>query len=131
MLIKRISLFFLVCFSCVVFSMCASAPAVFLTTGDNQKAFNVKKGDIIKISIEAQLSTGYGWQIASLSCVEQYGAIKVETAQQNITGGADLQHIFFRAARAGNGYIELKYVRPWVSSDAPLKIYKVFVSVKE
>jgi predicted secreted protein len=109
--------------------MCASAPAVLVSESDNAKAYSLKKGDIVKITLNAQLSTGYGWQVTSLSGVEQYGEIQVTTS--GIPGGIDVQNIMFKALKAGDGFIELKYLRPWKKDDAPLKYFKVSLTVSE
>ena len=109
--------------------MCASAPSVIVSGNDNAKEFSLKKGEIVLISLDAQLSTGYGWQVSSISGVEQYGDIDVKTAK--VIGGIDTQNIRFRAVSAGSGLIELKYIRPWKKDDTPLKYFKVHLSISE
>lgn len=109
--------------------MCASAPSVLVSEKDNAQQFSMKKGDIIQISLDAQLSTGYGWQISSLTGVEQYGDIDVRTAKT--IGGIDTQNIRFRALASGSGFIELKYTRPWKKDDAPLRYFRVNLSISE
>ena len=114
---------------CVFTVMCASAPAVHVSESDNAKAYTLKKGDIMKVSLNAQLSTGYGWQVTSLSGVEQYGEADVKTS--GTPGGIDVQNILFKAVKAGNGFVELKYLRPWKKDDAPLKYFKVNLTISE
>ena len=109
--------------------MCASAPSVLVSEKDNAKQFSLKKGEIIQLSLDAQLSTGYGWQVSSLGGVEQYGDIDVKTAK--VIGGIDTQNIRFRALAAGKGFIELKYIRPWKKDDSPLRYFKVSLSITE
>ena len=111
--------------------MCATAPSVVITEADNAKNVPLKKGQILQLSLEAQLSTGYGWKISGLSGVEAYGDIEVKTASDIMTGGKDIQIMRFRAIQSGSGFIELKYIRPWKPDDAPLKYYKVGVTVAE
>lgn len=109
--------------------MCASAPSVFVSEKDNTKQVSLKKGEVIQLSLDAQLSTGYGWQVSSLGGVEQYGDIDVKTAKT--IGGTDTQNIRFRALTAGSGFIELKYIRPWKKDDTPLRYFKVSLSITE
>ncbi|MGL4368432.1 MAG: protease inhibitor I42 family protein [Spirochaetota bacterium] len=112
------------------FCMCATAAKYTVMDADNQKSFSLKKGEIIKVELEAQLSTGYGWQVAGLSGVEVYGDTKVITAQKEITGGKDYQYLQFKAVQSGSGFIELKYVQPWNPKSTPAKTYKILISVE-
>ena len=111
-------------------SNCSSTPKFSARDSDNQKKYTIKKGELFRIELEAQLSTGYGWQVASISGAEQSGQIKVETAQSEMTGGKDMQFISFKATTVGNGFIELKYVQPWKANDTPLKYYKIYLTIE-
>jgi len=127
---KNMYRFIILIIAASFFTMCASTPKFSARDSDNQKQFVIKKGDLFKVELEAQLSTGYGWQISSISGAEQYGQTKVDTAQSDMTGGRDMQYMIFRATNTGNGYIELKYVQPWKATDTPLKYYKIYITVQ-
>ena len=132
MIMKNSKAIVLVSAACAFFVMCSSSPAVLISSADNQKEIKAKTGEIIELTIETQPSTGYSWQIASLSCVEKYGESKIDAGTDvRRMGRVETEHIFFKAVKAGSGYIDLKYVRPWEKDDKPAKSYKVSVIVTD
>jgi len=105
-----------------LFVGCVSAPVMIATDSDNGKSLRIKKGDTIELRLEAQMSTGFGWEIRSINGLSQKGKIKIITETTDKTGGKDIQDIIFSADQKGEGNIEMIYVQPWQKKNNPEKI---------
>jgi predicted secreted protein len=109
---------------------CVTAPSLIVTDPDNGKSITLKKGDVIEIRLEAQLSTGYGWKIQSLKGLSQKGETVVITEMKNKTGGKDIQKMTFTANERGIGVIEMTYIQSWQEKKAPEKTFLLNVNIE-
>ena len=118
--------------ACAFLVMCSTAPSVRISASDNQKEIKAKTGEVIELTLDTQPSTGYAWQVVSLSGVEVYGKSKVESHNDGITvGGVETIHLFFKTVKSGAGSIELAYVRSWEPKADAEKHYKVLVVIED
>lgn len=113
-----------------LFVGCVSAPVMIATDSDNGKSLRIKKGDTIELRLEAQMSTGFGWEIRSINGLSQKGKIKIITETTDKTGGKDIQDIIFSADQKGEGNIEMIYVQPWQKKNNPEKIFRLDITIE-
>jgi inhibitor of cysteine peptidase len=104
---------------------CASTPLIIASDSDNGKSLKIKKGELLEIRLESQMSTGFGWKIRTILGLVQKGSTEVITEMSGKTGGKDIQKMIFLANQTGNGSIELVYVQTWDEKSHPEKLYRL------
>jgi predicted secreted protein len=87
-------------------------------------------GDILEVVLEGNLTTGYGWETASVDplVLEPVGE-PVFQADSVLIGAGGKMIIKFRAAGPGQTDLKLHYRRPWEKDIAPLKTFETTVVV--
>ncbi len=124
---------------CVLAVTCGRADAggageKTVTLGDEDGGGSVclAPGDVLVVRLEAQLGTGYGWQVAKndRKLLRQHGDPELESPGRGRPGAKERQVFRFTALAAGKAPLELHYARPWDKEASPLKTYRVEVEVK-
>lgn len=114
-----------------LFCFCARKPVMTLTGIDNGTRVEMQSGEVLAISLEAQLGTGYGWKVVSRS-----GKLVLdgESSQAPVgkvrPGGLELQTFRFKAIEKGEAEIRLRYAQSWRRETKALKEFTVTVIVK-
>lgn len=103
---------------------------VKLTAADNGSEIELKKGQTLVITLEANPTTGYTWEIAELGeqVLRQVGEIEFEPESELIGAGGG-QIIRFETVNAGRATLKLVYHRPWETDVEPLKTFSIQVVV--
>jgi inhibitor of cysteine peptidase len=109
------------------------AQDVQLTAADNGKTVTAVVGKTIVISLEGNITTGYGWQIAEVKgkAVESLGKPSYATRphQPGMVGVGGTFTLKFKAAEPGTAALKLVYVRPWEKDKPPEKTFAVTIKV--
>lgn len=86
-------------------------------------------GTSIVVQLEAQMGTGYSWQVQSpAKNLEQIGKPELRRNETDgLTGGAETQVFRFRVRSKGKSTLWMTYVRPWVKNDKPLKTFRITI----
>ncbi len=128
--VKHLPLPALLCFV-FLFCFCASKPVMTLTGADNGTRVEIKTGDVIEVSLEAQLGTGYGWEVVSrhnnLVLVGEPVQAPVGKAKP---GGPERQTFRFKAVEKGESGLVLRYAQGWRGDAAAQREFTVTVLVK-
>lgn len=109
---------------------CASTPKALISGNDDNKKLTLKKGDLFEVRLEAQLSTGYSWQVTSIKGAEKKGGSKIETLDGQTTGGKEIQVLQFTATEQGEGSIILHYIQPWKGKTDTDKKFTVLLNIE-
>jgi len=101
---------------------------VKLTAADNGSEIELKKGQTLVITLEANPTTGYTWEIAELDeqVLRQVGEIEFEP-ESELVGAGGGQIIRFEVIGAGQTTLKLVYHRPWETDVGPLKTFSIQV----
>jgi predicted secreted protein len=85
------------------------------------------------ITLSSNPTTGYEWQIASISHPNVVGFVSSEyiPPRSELLGAGGKQVLTFNALQEGNAIVELQYVRPWETGVPPVSIYVAEVMVVE
>jgi predicted secreted protein len=93
---------------------------------------NAHPGDILKLTLEANPSTGYAWELAPMDAgvlaLEGEPLIKPES---DLIGAPVSQTFRFKAAGPGQVTLSLSYRRPWEEGVAPVRTYQADINVKK
>jgi inhibitor of cysteine peptidase len=119
--------------SLILILMTACNPArMKLTANDNGKQVEVKAGAELRITLEANLSTGYAWEAQGLDSAlfAQVGDPEYKVFSPGLVGSGGKQVFTFKALQAGTGTLTLVYHRSWETGVAPLDTFSVTVTVK-
>lgn len=130
------ALCYLACFSSAVPSLCHTNPqtktVVNVTDKDNDGKVNLTKGSMLIVRLEAQLGTGFGWQVVKNSSngLRQLGKPGLETTDSSSLGRIEVQVFRFKPRQAGSYELELHYKRPWEKDRKPAKTFRLTVRVR-
>ena len=112
----------------------SGAELTALTLADDGKTFELAVGQTLTLELEANPTTGYGWEVVETGggILEQVGEpIFQQTAARGQALGADgVQILAFKAVGRGEGLLELVYRRPWEKDADPLSIFTIKVLVR-
>ena len=103
---------------------------VKLTKDDAGKSVEVPQGASLQITLAANPTTGYTWQVAA----GDEGILKLVgepayQAESDLMGAPGMMTLTFTAAAAGTTDLKLVYARPWESVQ-PAETFEVHVTVK-
>jgi inhibitor of cysteine peptidase len=103
-----------------------------LTEADNGKQVNLKPGDVLTLALEANLTTGYSWQVMELdnTILVQDGEpeYKQSSGSEGLVGAGGTQTFRFKAVGSGRISLQLGYMRPW-ESEPPVKTFALHIMV--
>jgi inhibitor of cysteine peptidase len=97
---------------------------------DSGKQINLYRGQILVVSLEAQTSTGYTWEIAELDdlILKQEGEPEFQPSSGAI-GAPGMQIFRFESIGSGDTDLKLIYHQPWMENVEPAKTFSVHVTV--
>jgi len=111
------------------------AEKVALTDADDGKAVELRVGQVLEITLEANPTTGFGWQVLEVegAVVEQQGekAYRQRETDGRRVGVGGWETFTFKATKAGAADLRLVYRRSWEKDVEPAKTFAVKVTVKE
>ena len=86
-------------------------------------------GTVVVVQLEAQMGTGYGWQVQSLAKnLEPMGKPELRRNEDGgVTGGSETQVFRFRVRSRGKSTLRMINVRPWVKNDKPRKTFRITI----
>lgn len=108
-----------------------TARAVKLDASANGQKIELQRGRSLEISLEANPTTGYGWEVEGVDkrVLRQVGEVEF-TPESNRIGAPGVQILHFEAVGAGQTTLRLVYRRPWEKEAKPLKTYSIQVVVR-
>jgi inhibitor of cysteine peptidase len=107
------------------------APEIVVDAGANGSRVELAKGQALAISLEANPSTGYSWEVAEgdQAVLRPVGEPQF-AAQSGLMGAAGMETLGFEAAGTGQTTLKLVYHRPWEKDVEPLQTFSIEVVVK-
>lgn len=95
-------------------------------------AIEVNVGENAVISLEANHSTGYSWQLAKPVDAEmlQFVDKQYETDESQLIGGGGKEVWTFKALKSGKTEMTFNYVRPWEKDVPPARVSTVVIIIK-
>lgn len=107
-----------------------SGERVEISATDNDSRVTLGVGQTLVLSLESNLTTGYGWEIAEIDedvLKQTYYEYKPDQPTLIGSGGQDVWN--FRAEAEGNTTLLLRYRRPWEEKE-PIQTFRVEVVVQ-
>ena len=115
------------------FSGCGTKEAQ-ATQADNGRQITLQPGEVMTITLESNLTTGYGWQVLKIddAVLVQVGdpTYVQSPGSTGLVGAGGTESFRFKAVASGETSLELGYMRPW-ESVPPIETYSVQVVVQE
>ena len=108
----------------------ACAPAV-LTERDDGRVLKLHPGNQFKVQLDANPSTGYGWEVAAADpAVIKPGEVSQIALEHPLPGTPVTAVMNFRVVGRGHSALMLVYRQPWMKNAPPAKTFAVDVSVE-
>jgi inhibitor of cysteine peptidase len=94
---------------------------------------SAKTNEQFYITLSSNPSTGYEWQVASVSNPDMVRFVDSQyiRPESELVGAPGKQVLTFNALQEGNAIVKLQYVRPWETGVPPVSIYVAEVMVVE
>jgi inhibitor of cysteine peptidase len=100
-----------------------------LSEADSGKTIEFKTGQIVSITLEANPTTGYTWDVVeapSVQVMRQVGEIEFEP-ESDLIGAGGVQTVRFEVVNPGQTSLTLAYHRPWETAMEPLNKFSISV----
>jgi predicted secreted protein len=104
----------------------------------NGRQMELTKGQTLNVTLEANPSTGYSWEVVELNNnilrqigEPEYQQISNFTSEQPIVGVPEMQIFRFEVVNTGQTTLKLAYRRPWEKDIAPLNNFSINLVVQE
>ena len=100
--------------------------------GDDGREKQLKKGQTLVVTLEANPTTGYSWEVAEPldeQVLRQAGEPEFKS-ESDALGAGGVQILRFEAMNAGKITLKLAYRRPWEEDVEPLETYSTQVVVQ-
>ena len=112
--------------------LCVSSYSFAETSDNAASTIEVKAGKEFVITMDANVTTGYGWQLAGPVDESLIRVVNSEYVpdKTGIVGSGGKSTWTFKAVRAGRAQILFKYVRPWEKDTPPVKEATYIVDIK-
>ena len=96
---------------------------------DSGATVELTKGEEIKVSLEANATTGYEWKIAEIddSVIKLVNSDYRVNSERNITGAGGYQNYTFKVVGQGSTKLEIIYHRSWEKNKKPLKTFDLII----
>jgi len=103
---------------------------VLVDMEDNGRQINLYSGQTLVVSLEAQPSTGYTWEVVELDelILRQEGDPEFQPASGGI-GASGVQIFRFEAVSAGKTDLRMIYHQPWVEGVEPRETFSIHITV--
>lgn len=106
-----------------------------MTRDDNGKTLKVKVGDVIRVKLKSNRTTGYSWALTGKTDAKvlKSGEVeyKVDEHPAGMVGVGGNDFCTFTALAPGKTEIALGYARPWEKGKEPAQAFKLTVEVEE
>ena len=118
----------------LLLASCRPRAPVQLTAADVGRSIDLRLGQEIEVSLQANPTTGYRWEMvqaapAVLDVLSGQTYAPAPSAPRVVGGGGTVTWRF-RAARAGHDSLQLVYRRPWEPDGAPAQTFKCDITVQ-
>lgn len=112
----------------LILGACTSSVGVF---SDPSIPIEVHTGDLFTIQLEANMTTGYGWEFGTTvdENILRLVASDFISPNSGLTGASGTQVWVFEALQPGTTTITLKYVRSW-ETEPPTRTAEYTIHVK-
>ncbi len=109
----------------------ASAETITITAADAGKTIELHKGNLLVVTLEGNITTGYNWEMLpqSPALLEQQDLPEVVADSEAIGAGGKIS-LTFQAAQTGKAVLTLVYHRSWEKDVPPEKTFEVTIVVK-
>ena len=105
-----------------------------MTRDDNGKTLKVKVGDVIRVKLKSNRTTGYSWALTGKTDAKvlKSGEVeyKVDEHPAGMVGVGGNDFCTFTALAPGKTEIALGYARPWEKDKEPAQAFKLTVEVE-
>lgn len=111
---------------------CRPPSEIKVEADDSGCEIELKKGQSLIITLEANPTTGYTWELAGPldeQILRQVGEVEF-TPESDLVGAPGVQILRFEAVSVGQTNLELVYHRPWEEGVEPLETFSLPVVVR-
>lgn len=114
----------------VLLANCRPSGEIKLDAGNNSSQIEIEQGQILVITLEANPTTGYTWEMieGEEQILQQVGEIEFQP-DSKLIGAPGIQTLRLEAVNVGKITLKLIYHQPWEENVDPLETFSVQVVV--
>jgi predicted secreted protein len=109
--------------------------AVSQNAVNNESASNLfeKAGDTFSIVLDSNRTTGYKWDLVSISNrkIILYVRNEYKPVKTALIGAGGMEYWHFKAIKPGKAVVTMKYSRPWEKNKKPAIIRKFVIDIRK
>jgi len=115
----------------VLLANCRPSGEVKLDASNNGSQIEIEQGQILVITLEANPTTGYTWEMieGEEQILQQVGEIEFQP-DSKLIGAPGIQTLRLEAVNVGQITLNLVYHRPWEENVDPLETFSIQVVVR-
>jgi len=108
----------------------SSTNTISISEQDAGKTIDLKTGDLLEISLNGNITTGFNWVPADQDPVllEQVGEVEVTPASDQL-GAPGVIVLTFKAISQGQTNLRLEYKQPWDENTTPEETFEITVVI--
>jgi predicted secreted protein len=113
-----------------------SGKQIAVNESQSGKQIDAAKGDVIKITLDSNVTTGYQWSLVSnsnesvLSLTDHGYVSPTQDPSRPIVGAGGYEEWYFAALASGTSTLHMEYSRPWEETTPPARSFGLIVVVK-
>jgi inhibitor of cysteine peptidase len=99
---------------------------------NNGQTIALQRGQVLVVSLNAQLGTGFGWHVVKYDRdnLKLRGGPQIEAPDRPGVGAPQPEIFRFEAKGDGSSVVQLDYKRAWEKNTPPAKTFRLTVVVK-
>jgi len=111
---------------------CGASKTIDIGQDDNGTQIELKTGQELVVTLDANPTTGYSWDVDTLSetVLQPVGEPEFEI-DSNLVGAGGVQIMRFKAVEAGESVLSLIYHRPWEKEVEPIETFSIQIIVTQ
>lgn len=115
---------------CVCYTTMAGGAVVELSEADNGRVLAAQVGDLLRIRLAENASTGYRWDLESASS-DVLEALESDVAYPpSVVGASGTVTFSFRARQPGQGELRLRHWRRWQGDASVTRRFRLTLHVR-
>lgn len=115
---------------CITVTLYCSNAMKSISKHDQGSVITVALGTDLLIEMEANPSTGFGWETVHIDSSKILFKNISFIASDSLPGSGGMEYLIFKTVQKGESLLKLAYLRPWEGRGSMIDSFSVIVNVQ-